>query len=121
MRRMYITSLKHGVVNGRIQNVKRVYLGYRINDQFGVFYDYDKTDYMHCGMWTVIHLATGFGLCSTESRKAAVNAVNRFSSIDFSIVTLPSDGNMLSWPNRESRAKAKDIWYDLKAEGIIIA
>lgn len=115
MKRMYVNSTK------RIQNGyhETVYYGYRINDQFGIYQEYDSRDYMTCGYWVTIHLATGSAVCTTESIKQALQALTHFDLSNFEHVMLNSRG-YIEWPNQEIKQSMRDTWQSLKDQGIIV-
>lgn len=117
MKRMFVTATVH---NYRKDGHKtRVHHGYRINDQFAVYFCSMDRDYLHHNNWVVIHVPTGFSPYQTKTRREAAEMLKYFNPVWFEETYVNEQGS-LEWPNKKYYQAAKDMWSELRSYGKIV-
>ena len=105
MNRAYVNVSAHDFM----RSYSRVKLGYRINDTWGTFQESD-------GMWIVTHLATGYRIGSTKTRRDAALVANNMPN-GFKTVTLDRSERLFKVVftaefSKDQLRASRDEWSD---------
>jgi hypothetical protein len=122
-KRMYIQTrrLARNEEHKNLQYAPQMRLGYKINDTFAAFLDYNRASNRY-NRWELIHIPTNASVTTTKTLKNAIYAAYAFIPADMQCVTVENyESGLTIWTDRDAKDRAIETYKTLNECGINVA